>query len=97
MNKALVHIVLFIVVSGFASQPFFLDQPSYVPEPDYDFESNPLDQEKIELGRMLFYDPILSKDGTISCASCHSPYNAFAHSDHDLSHGINDEIGTRNA
>ena len=46
---------------------------------------------------MLFYDPILSKDYSISCASCHSPYNAFAHTDHDLSHGINDSIGTRNA
>ena len=32
-----------------------------------------------------------------SCASCHSPYNAFAHTDHDLSHGIGDQIGTRNA
>ncbi len=53
--------------------------------------------EKVELGRMLFYEPLLSKDNTISCASCHSPYNAFAHTDHDLSHGINDRIGTRNA
>ena len=50
-----------------------------------------------QLGEKLFFDPILSKDSTISCASCHSPYNAFAHTDHDLSHGINDEIGTRNA
>jgi cytochrome c peroxidase len=49
------------------------------------------------LGRILFYDPILSKDSSISCASCHSPYNAFAHTDHDLSHGIRDQIGTRNA
>jgi cytochrome c peroxidase len=46
---------------------------------------------------VLFYDPILSADSTISCASCHSPYNAFAHSDHELSHGIHDQIGTRNA
>jgi cytochrome c peroxidase len=49
------------------------------------------------LGRILFYDPILSKDNSISCASCHSSYNAFSHTDHDLSHGINDIIGTRNA
>ena len=49
------------------------------------------------MGRILFYDPILSSDNTISCASCHSPYNAFSHSDHQLSHGINDQIGKRNA
>ncbi len=71
--------------------------PNHFPEPTYDFSSNPLNEETIQLGRALFYDPILSADGTISCASCHSPYNAFAHSDHALSHGINDQVGTRNA
>jgi cytochrome c peroxidase len=63
----------------------------------YDSISNPLTKEKIWLGRRLFYDPILSADGSISCASCHSPYNAFAHTDHALSHGIHDSIGKRNA
>ena len=29
------------------------------------------DPEKVKLGRALFHDPLLSKDGTISCASCH--------------------------
>jgi len=71
--------------------------PEYFPEPVYNFENNPLSGEKIALGRALFYDPILSRDSSTSCASCHSPYNAFAHTDHDLSHGIDDEIGTRNA
>lgn len=71
--------------------------PAHFPEPVYAFAKNPMSIEKIELGRALFYDPILSKDNSISCASCHSPYNAFAHTDHDLSHGINDQIGTRNA
>ncbi|MDA7501783.1 c-type cytochrome [Chitinophagales bacterium] len=71
--------------------------PSHFPEPVYSFENNPLTAEKIELGRLLFYDPVLSRDSSFSCASCHSPFNAFAHSDHDLSHGIDDQIGTRNA
>ena len=71
--------------------------PSYFPEPIYAFAANQLTQEKVSLGRMLFYDPILSKDQTISCADCHSPYNAFAHTDHALSHGIHDSIGMRNA
>lgn len=33
---------------------------------------NPMTKEKIELGKMLFFDPRLSKDGTISCNSCHN-------------------------
>ena len=71
--------------------------PENWPTPVYRFESNPLSASKIALGRALFYDPILSRDNSISCASCHSQYTAFTHVDHDLSHGIEDRIGTRNA
>ena len=67
----------------------------YFPEPIY-LIANP-DSPIVSLGRELFHDPILSKDSTVSCASCHSQYNAFAPSDHALSHGIADRIGTRNA
>ncbi len=34
---------------------------------------NPLTPEKVELGRMLYFDKRLSADGTVSCASCHNP------------------------
>lgn len=71
--------------------------PQNWPKPNYDFSKNPLSADKIWLGRVLFYDPILSKNKTISCASCHSSFNAFTHVDHDLSHGIDDRIGTRNS
>jgi cytochrome c peroxidase len=71
--------------------------PTNWPKPYYQFEKNTLTKEKILLGRVLFYDPILSKDSTISCNSCHSPFSAFTHVDHALSHGINDSIGTRNS
>ena len=74
-----------------------INYPDYFPKPIYNFSENSLSKSKIELGRFLFYDPILSADSSISCASCHSPYNAFSHTDHALSHGINDEIGDRNA
>lgn len=67
------------------------------PEYKYDTISNPLTSNKVYLGRVLFYDPILSLDSTISCASCHSQYSAFTHVDHQLSHGIQDKIGTRNS
>ncbi|WP_258541129.1 cytochrome-c peroxidase [Parvicella tangerina] len=70
-----------------------IEWPAY----QYDTISNPLTAEKIYLGRVLFYDPILSSDSTISCASCHSQYSAFTHVDHQLSHGIADRIGTRNS
>lgn len=73
------------------------DIPKGWPKPVYNFKKNKLSAEKIALGRRLFYDPVLSRDSTISCASCHSPYNAFTHVDHDLSHGIEGRIGTRNS
>lgn len=38
---------------------------------------NPLTEEGVYLGRMLFYDPVLSIDSSISCASCHSQEYAF--------------------
>jgi cytochrome c peroxidase len=91
-------IALFIVIIGLMSRTEGLfEYPSYFPKPIYNFRDHPLDSTKIRLGRILFYDPILSKDNSISCASCHSPYNAFAHTDHSLSHGIFDSIGNRNA
>ena len=74
---------------------FFI--PVNWPKPVYNFSNNKISKEKILLGKVLFYDPILSKDNTISCASCHSPFSAFTHIDHALSHGIRDSVGTRNS
>ena len=34
--------------------------------------------QQIDLGRYLFFDPVLSKDGTVSCASCHQPEKGFS-------------------
>lgn len=95
--KIIIATLSFFWMAFYSLEFYALEYPDYFPEPAYDFNKNPLNKDKIELGRALFYDPILSKDGMISCASCHSPYNAFAHTDHDLSHGIDDQIGTRNA
>lgn len=74
-----------------------MDIPRYFPQANFTMPHEKSHDEVIQLGRVLFYDPILSKDNTISCASCHSPYNAFAHTDHELSHGIGDQTGSRNA
>lgn len=75
--------------------PFFV--PQGWPKPAYNFEYNPLTKDKFELGRTLFYDPDLSRDRTISCASCHLQFSGFTHIDHALSHGIDGKIGTRNS
>ena len=59
-------------------------------------ENNPTTPEKVALGRRLFFDSILSNDGTVSCASCHQPKYAFASPD-DLPIGLGGKRGTRNA
>ncbi|HXY25610.1 MAG TPA: cytochrome c peroxidase [Candidatus Acidoferrum sp.] len=57
---------------------------------------NPPTEETIALGRRLFYDPIISVDRTISCASCHAP--EFAFSDNEpVSEGVGKKFGTRHA
>jgi len=71
--------------------------PSNFPQPVYTFASNPLNQKTAELGRRLFYDPILSRDNTISCGSCHQDFAAFANLEHPLSHGVDGLLGTRNS
>lgn len=106
-NKAL--LLIFLIVSiGFISlkkeDPYFtitkkdvkLIIPKGFPKPYYDFKNNTISPEGFVLGRKLFYDPILSKDSSISCASCHQQFAAFAHIDHSLAHGINGKIGIRN-
>ncbi len=82
--------------SSAAGTPYAWKKPANFPDPVYDFNANPLTKEGVALGRTLFYDPTLSKDGTISCSFCHSPFTAFSHTDHPLSHGINNLTGTRN-
>ncbi|WP_198659380.1 cytochrome-c peroxidase [Winogradskyella aurantiaca] len=56
---------------------------------------NPQTEEGIALGRRLFFDRILSGDGSQSCASCHQPQLAFS-DDNPTSRGIEGELGTRN-
>jgi len=71
--------------------------PAGWPTPVYTYTDNALTQSGFELGRKLFYDVRLSRDNTISCASCHAQFAAFSHLDHALSHGIDGLFGTRNA
>ncbi|MFZ0808105.1 MAG: cytochrome c peroxidase [Candidatus Sulfotelmatobacter sp.] len=57
---------------------------------------NPPTAETIALGRRLFYDPILSVDGSVSCASCHSPQFGFA-DPRPVSEGVGKKTGARHS
>ena len=77
--------------------PLSWTKPSYFPDPVYDLSKNPLTEEGVELGRFLFYDGILSRTDKIGCGTCHQQQAAFTHHGHDLSHGVDDLLGTRNS
>lgn len=89
-----IFILLIVIALGFTLPP---KGKIYWPKKVYNEYNNLPTEEKKELGRFLFYDPLLSSDGSISCSSCHLSYNAFAHTDHATSHGVGDSIGKRNA
>jgi cytochrome c peroxidase len=57
---------------------------------------NPPTEETIVLGRRLYYDPGLSVDGTVSCATCHAPNLGFRDGK-ALSNGVGGQLGTRRA
>jgi len=52
--------------------------------------------QQIDLGRFLFFDPLLSGNQSVSCASCHHPDKGFA-DDKPVSIGINGLMGKRSA
>ena len=63
----------------------------YRPVPD----DNPLTPLKIDLGRRLFNDRRLSRDGSHACASCHDPERAFTNGER-FGKGVGGALGTRN-
>jgi len=86
-----------LLLAGFTGKPSLFRQPANFPAPAYNVSVNPVTDAGFVLGKKLFYDPLLSADTTISCGSCHIQAAAFSHHGHDLSHGIHDLLGTRNA
>ncbi len=55
------------------------------------------DREKAELGKLLFFDPILAKDNRTSCAYCHDVYNKCGTDHRPVSKGFHDKEGNANA
>jgi cytochrome c peroxidase len=67
---------IWLMLAAFA-EPHILRVPAgldaYIPVP----ENNPITRESVELGRQLFFDKRLSRDNSLSCATCHDPQYAF--------------------
>ena len=84
MNRIVVTLAAGLVVGG---SSFCLAQnkwPQFGVLPPIETvtpKDNPSTKEKIELGRMLFFDPRLSGDGATSCATCHAPKTGWTQRD----------------
>lgn len=72
-NKIIILLLLCLMFYADLSYAGHLEPFSSVPVPP----ENPQTSEKIELGKKLFFDRRLSGDGTMSCATCHNPDQAF--------------------
>lgn len=71
-------------------------RPEGFPPPYYVPVQNQYSEKQISLGKVLFFDPILSEDSTVSCRSCHNPQYAFSDYGHSFSNGIHNTTGIRN-
>lgn len=92
MTRRIVFLVPLLAVAAFAAEPPPLprdtlpaalpidDTPSGLPARLVPTD-NPLTAAKVALGRRLFFDPILSGDRAVACASCHRPEHGFASPD----------------
>jgi cytochrome c peroxidase len=76
--------------------PYHFRVPAGFPIPALP-RDNPLTIEGVALGRQLFHEKLLSRDNTLSCASCHNETQAFSDSPHRFSKGVDGQEGTRNA
>ncbi len=70
--------------------------PANFPEPGPQFDEHAVTPAGFKLGRILFYDRVLSVNNSVSCASCHQPASAFSDHNKPLSQGFKQCVGTRN-
>ena len=75
----LAAVLLALPRSSWAQGSYQLDVPLGLDADQVDIpKDNPLTAAKVELGKLLFFDPRLSVDDTVACASCHSPQFGFS-------------------
>ena len=102
MKKVFIFLLLIISCdpdgddNDFETTPYSLFYPSDVFPTMLIPEDNLLTQEGVSLGKKLFFDPILSSNNAISCASCHIQANSFS-DPNQYSIGVNGDFGFRNA
>lgn len=78
-------------------EPFTAEIPrGLMPVAAFSPQSNPLTKGKIELGKQLYFDPRVSLNGTVSCATCHNPNKGWT-DNLKTSVGIDGQVGGRNA
>jgi len=102
LRLLIVTSILSCLISFVSFTPIELKKTSFIvptgwPQPMYSLTKYPLTEEGFQLGRTLFYDPLLSRDSSVSCASCHNQSNSFTRVDHAQSRGIEGRKGSRNA
>lgn len=88
------RVLLALVLTWYAQVPQAADAPPERPSGNAGAAAA-ISAARAELGRRLFFDPILSSDRSISCASCHKAQRAFADSSR-VSRGVNGAEGVRN-
>jgi len=94
MSTILAALICVAAGAGLAAQSYAVRIPVGLIEPDVPLD-DPLTDAKVELGRVLFFEPRLSADGSLSCATCHDPNHAFAEP-RSLSRGIGRDSRRRN-
>lgn len=102
--RALIPIVAVLVVACGPAAPAFEPEIPELPDVPLGLQANqlqvpddnPMTPEKAALGWQLYYDARLSRDGSVSCASCHRPDAGFA-DPRRVSEGVDYKVGTRNS
>lgn len=93
---AVFFILLFFLCFKIGTKPYPFPELFLFPKMPVS-TTNPVTIEGAELGRYLFYDPIISSDSSVSCSSCHNQKAAFSDAPKTLSVGVNGQKTERNA
>lgn len=105
MLRGLANISILVLLTAFVAcqqGPHIVEPTSYEWELPTGFEppsvpaNNEMTAERVRLGKMLFFDPILSVDSSMSCNSCHLAQAGFA-DHHPISLGVEARVGARNS
>ena len=90
-------LVAFASAQAGADEPLELEVPHGLVERNVRIpKDNPLTKGKVELGKMLYFDARLSRDNTISCASCHDPKQGWSNGER-FATGVDGQVGGRSA